>query len=190
MPIAATSQNVAAVVRPRTDSPCRMIAPAPRKPIPVTICAAMRVGSARTTLAPELRKAWKPYAETIVNSADPSETSRCVRNPASRSRIPRSTPIPPPSAAASASRSSASSQWRTGRLDANGSNGVLLCGCDLLDSESRELQELVQLRAHERRPLGRCLHLDECAVAGDDDVHVHLCNGVLRIVEVEQRLAA
>jgi len=26
----------------------------------VTICAAIRVGSARTTLAPELRKAWKP----------------------------------------------------------------------------------------------------------------------------------
>jgi putative Mg2+ transporter-C (MgtC) family protein len=36
-PIAATSQSVAAVVSPRTDRPCRMIAPAPRNPIPVTI---------------------------------------------------------------------------------------------------------------------------------------------------------
>ena len=30
---------------PRTESPERMIAPAPRKPMPVTICAAIRVGS-------------------------------------------------------------------------------------------------------------------------------------------------
>jgi hypothetical protein len=45
MPIAAASQSVAAVVSPRTESPCRMIAPAPRKPMPVTICAAIRVGS-------------------------------------------------------------------------------------------------------------------------------------------------
>ena len=41
------SQTLAAVVRPRTDNPWRMIAPAPRKPIPLTICAAIRVGSAR-----------------------------------------------------------------------------------------------------------------------------------------------
>ena len=45
MPIAAASQSVAAVVRPRTVRPWRMIAPAPRKPMPVTICAAIRVGS-------------------------------------------------------------------------------------------------------------------------------------------------
>jgi hypothetical protein len=45
MPIAATTHSVAAVVSPRTDSPWRMMAPAPRKPIPVTTCAAMRVGS-------------------------------------------------------------------------------------------------------------------------------------------------
>ena len=43
--MAATSHSVAAVVSPRTDRPWRMIAPAPRKPIPVTICAAIRVGS-------------------------------------------------------------------------------------------------------------------------------------------------
>jgi hypothetical protein len=32
-----------------------MMAPAPRKPMPVTICAAILVGSARTTLAPLVR---------------------------------------------------------------------------------------------------------------------------------------
>jgi hypothetical protein len=37
-----------------------MIAPAPRKPMPVTICAAMRVGSARTTASPLARNSWKP----------------------------------------------------------------------------------------------------------------------------------
>ena len=44
-PIAAAVQITAAEVRPRTLSPCRIIAPAPRKPIPETICAAIRVGS-------------------------------------------------------------------------------------------------------------------------------------------------
>ena len=48
MPIAAVIQTPAAVVRPWTCSSarcCLMIAPAPRKPIPVTICAEIRVGS-------------------------------------------------------------------------------------------------------------------------------------------------
>jgi hypothetical protein len=37
-----------------------MIAPAPRKPMPVTICAAILDGSARTTLEPPIRKSLKP----------------------------------------------------------------------------------------------------------------------------------
>ena len=45
MPIAATAQMVAAVVSPRTRSLRRKIVPAPRKPMPVTICAATREGS-------------------------------------------------------------------------------------------------------------------------------------------------
>src|SRR5436190_390658 len=100
MPIAATTQSVAAVVSPRTDNPWRMIAPAPRKPIPVTICAAIRVGSARTTFPPLTRNSRKPYAEAIVNSAEPTETSMCVRKPAYRSRSSRSRPAAQPSAAA------------------------------------------------------------------------------------------
>jgi hypothetical protein len=35
-PSAATTQSEAAVVSPRTLMPCRMIAPAPRKPMPET----------------------------------------------------------------------------------------------------------------------------------------------------------
>ena len=45
MPIAAVSQMVAAVVRPRI-APCRVrMMPAPRKPMPDTICEATREGS-------------------------------------------------------------------------------------------------------------------------------------------------
>ena len=49
IPIAATAQSVAAVVSPRMVSPWRMIAPAPRKPMPLTIWAEMRDGSRRAT---------------------------------------------------------------------------------------------------------------------------------------------
>ena len=58
-----------------------MIAPAPMKPMPVTICAAMRVGSKVTPLAWENAKSPHAYAETSVNSAAPTETSMCVRKP-------------------------------------------------------------------------------------------------------------
>ena len=44
-PTAAVAHSVAAVFSPVTDEPCFMITPAPRKPMPVTICAATRVGS-------------------------------------------------------------------------------------------------------------------------------------------------
>src|SRR5438132_869877 len=154
-------------------SPCRMIAPAPRKPIPVTICAAIRVGSARMTPCPDVRKSWKPYADTIVKSADPTETRRCVRRPASRSRSSRSIPIAAPSTAASARRSNASSQLSVGMLCAKSSSGFLLCDGDLLDSRGRELEQVVESRARERRAFGGRLHLDERAFAGHDDVHVH-----------------
>ena len=40
--MAATAQMVAAVVNPRTRSLRKKIVPAPRKPMPVTICAATR----------------------------------------------------------------------------------------------------------------------------------------------------
>ena len=46
MPIAATDQRLAAVVSPRTCPRYWRITPAPRKPMPVTIWAATRVGSA------------------------------------------------------------------------------------------------------------------------------------------------
>src|SRR3954447_4043461 len=161
MPIAATTHNVAAVVRPRTDSPSRMIAPAPRNPIPVTICAATRDGSARTIEPPPARNSWNPYAEMIVNSAEPSETRRCVRMPASRSRISRSNPITAPSAHASVRRRNASPPVRVGTLLTRCIDGLLLERGEILDPRDREIEQLVEPRAVERHLLRRRLHLDE-----------------------------
>src|SRR5947209_12059566 len=76
-----------------------MIAPAPRKPIPETICAAIRVGSLG-----ELTNSLKPYADTTVNRAAPPPTSACVRSPATSSRAERSRPINAQSRTAQASR--------------------------------------------------------------------------------------
>src|SRR5947207_980226 len=165
-----------------------MIAPAPRKPIPVTICAAIRVGSARTTFAPEVRNSLNPYAETIVKSAEPTDTSRCVRSPASRSRSSRSRPSTAPSAAASATRPRISAQEREGILDASSTSGFLLRRRDPSDPDRRQLKKLVQALARERFLLGGRLHLDEPAVTGHDDVHVDLGARILRVVEIEQRL--
>src|SRR3954470_4951812 len=111
----------------------------------------------------------------MVKSAAPTETSRCVRRPASRSRSSRSSPIIPPSTPASVSRSSASSQLSDGiALDASCSNGFVLGGGELLDAPGGELEQLVEARAAERRPLRRRLHLHQRAPSGHDDVHVHL----------------
>src|SRR5229473_5259602 len=76
---------VAAVVRPRTSVPWRRIAPAPRKPTPVTICAAMRVGSVRL-----------PKNDSrliVVNRHAPTPTSAIVRIPAGCPWYSRSVPI-------------------------------------------------------------------------------------------------
>src|SRR5829696_2045822 len=191
MPIAAATHSVAAVVRPRIDNPWRMIAPAPRKPMPVTIWAAMRVGSARMTGSPDSRNSLKPYAETIVNSADPTHTSMCVRNPASRSRSSRSKPIAPPSRAATASLAVTPSQPSVGtvRLSTDRRQSRVLGFAEPLDPDCGEVEQLVQHVAAERLPLGRRLHLDELARAGHHDVHVHLGRGVLDVLEVEKRLA-
>src|SRR5437763_6811609 len=185
IPIAATSQSEAAVVRPRTDRPCRMIAPAPRKPIPLTICAAIRVGS---TLPSKL---WNPYAETSVKSAEPTETTRCVRSPAWRSRSSRSRPIAPPSAAATKMRSSTSGQpivWTAAsRLGELTRDGLRLKLRDLADARRRQLEQFVERLTRERVALGSRLHPDEPSVAGHHNVHVGVRARVLGVVEVEQR---
>ena len=66
------------------------ITPAPRKPIPAAMLAATRETSTETPAAPTIGK--KPYEETSVISAAPSETIMCTRTGAFHACL-RSTPI-------------------------------------------------------------------------------------------------
>src|SRR3954447_21076873 len=166
-----------------------MIAPAPRKPMRLTIWAAIRVGSARTTLPPLTRKSWKPYADTSVKSAEPTHTTRCVRRPASRSRSSRSSPTAPPRPAAIEMRSSSCCQFRVGMTASRKCNRhrLRLQVADLRDAALCKRQQLVERFTRERVALRSGLHLDETAVTGHDDVHVGIGVRVFRIVEIQQR---
>src|SRR5437588_2070374 len=102
----ATTNKVAAVVSPVTPPlECR-IDPAPIKPIPGMICAAIRALSPGGAIS----------AESMVNIAAPKQINMLVRRPAGRCFSSRSRPMMPPSAAASNKRrivleSKSSSKW-------------------------------------------------------------------------------
>src|SRR5260370_9825464 len=97
MPIAASTNTVAAVVIPTTPPASRRIAPAPRKPMPWTMFEAIRV-------LPASPKACAISPERMVNSAVARHTKRLVRTPAGLRRRSRSMPITAPSTAATVSR--------------------------------------------------------------------------------------
>src|SRR5579884_560158 len=100
-PMAAVVQMLAAVVSPRMVIPSRTIAPAPRNPMPTTILAATREGSAGRGMLP-----LRPNSqEASAISVEPTQTSTCVRSPAARPRHSRLSPIKPPSTTASSSAS-------------------------------------------------------------------------------------
>jgi hypothetical protein len=94
-PIAAFTQIVAAVVMPCTLRPLWMMAPAPRNPMPDTICAATR-----SVLPPDPPK----VSDTSVKRAAPSVMRMFVRSPAGLRRSSRSIPTAAPSRAARTSR--------------------------------------------------------------------------------------
>ena len=97
MPTEATTKSVAAVVSPLTlPLACRMD-PAPMKPMPGMICAAMRVWSPMPHSAAR-------SLERTVNMAEPKQINILVRRPAGRRLIARSSPMMPPRTAASVSR--------------------------------------------------------------------------------------
>src|SRR5690606_17923881 len=102
IPIAATTHSVAAVVKPTTLPRAWMIVPAPRKPIPLTICAASRAGSAVRKPAGSAIRAIA--IDSSVNSAAPTQISKLVRSPAGLPLSSRSMPTMPPSTAASTRR--------------------------------------------------------------------------------------
>src|SRR3712207_6243168 len=59
-----------------------------------------------------------------------------------------------------------------------------LGGADVLDAARGKREQLVERRTRQRRALRRGLDFHEAAVARHHDVRVHLCGGVLRVVEV------
>ena len=73
----AVIQIDAAVVSPRTDSPSRMITPAPRKPMPVMIPCAMRVGSIAARIS-------APGGPEPLRLVDGDEHQRAGREPDQR----------------------------------------------------------------------------------------------------------
>ena len=87
-PMAAVAQRLAAVVMPLTLSFSAQIVPAPMKPIPAIMPAAMRAGSVL-----------KPM-ETMVKRHEPSETSMWVLSPAGLWASSRSIPTMAPSTTA------------------------------------------------------------------------------------------
>ena len=76
IPTPEVAHTPAAVVSPCISCLRYMMMPAPRKPMPETICAATREASA-SILSP------KPYFDTTMINAEPTQTTVCVRMPAS-----------------------------------------------------------------------------------------------------------
>ena len=74
-PIPPVVQMLAAVVSPRTEAPIRRMAPAPKKPMPLTTWAAMRPGSF-VGLPSATRM------ETSMSRAEPRQRMIWVRRPA------------------------------------------------------------------------------------------------------------
>src|SRR2546430_16526312 len=110
IPSEATTQIIAAVVRPRTSSPCLRMLPAPRKPTPVTIWAAIRVGS---TVLPKIGIRPSP-----VNKHEPAPMSAIVRIPAAWPLIERSVPSGRPITSATKTRKARSNSPESGVLSA------------------------------------------------------------------------
>src|SRR6476661_6164409 len=100
----------------------------------------------------------------IVKRAEPIDTSRCVRMPASRSRSSRSKPTAAPSAPAIERRNSASQLLSVGISLTRSCNGLLLEALQVLDAGRGQVEQLVEPRPVERDLLCRRLHFDEPAV--------------------------
>jgi hypothetical protein len=87
-PMAAVTQRLEAVVMPFTLSFSAQIVPAPMKPIPATMPAAI--------LARSIAK----LMETVVNRHEPSKTGMWVRQPTGLQAISRSMPTNAPNSTA------------------------------------------------------------------------------------------
>src|SRR5881394_4031028 len=155
--MAATTQIVAALVRPTTAPRAWRIVPAPMKPTPVTICAATRVVSVPAASPP---LADSIESERCVYSTEPMQIRMLVRSPAGLPPSSRSRPMAPASNVARpicsiSSRRNMSTIWVNMRLS-------LLPGLEeahplthLHDGTLRERPRTVRARAQPGEHAGR-----------------------------------
>src|SRR5437868_11342583 len=154
MPSEAATQMEAAVVSPRTSSPWRRMLPAPRNPTPVTIWAAMRVGS--TVLA---KSGMRPRP---VNMHDPALIKAMVRRPAGWPRNSRSAPMsrPRPSAMVTRMARSTSPDMGVALTPAGATSGPVLRAGFVLGT--RLVRKLGEVQAvHEVAEHGEALFVDD-----------------------------
>src|SRR6266568_7976014 len=154
MPSEAATQMDAAVVSPRTSSPWRRMLPAPRNPTPVTIWAAMRVGS--TVLA---KSGMKPRP---VNMHDPALIKAMVRRPAGWPRNSRSAPMrrPRPRAIITRMASSTSPDMGVVLAPAGATSGPVLSAGFVL--RTRLVRKLGEVQAvHEVSKNGEAFLVDD-----------------------------
>src|ERR1700674_2388393 len=148
MPNAATTQIVAAVVIPWTSPPLRRMVPAPRKPTPVTIWAAMRVGSTR---APKIVSIPIP-----VKRHAPTPTRAIVRIPAGWPCHSRSQPTAMARTRVTKRRSARSRSPCRGRSSAPSRPAGFILGAGFV----RQLRQVEAV--HEVPKDGQPLFVDRC----------------------------
>ena len=143
--------------------------------MPVTICAAIRVGSVRTTVPPfdeEVVEAVR-RDEREERGADARRAGACGGPPRARASS-RSSPI---SAAERGREREPQEHLGPGeRRDAQARAAATASSCAARRSArcplAGEVEQLVEPSRARTGALGGRLHLDEAAVAGHDDVHV------------------
>src|SRR5436190_698481 len=149
MPMAATTQIVAALVRPTTAPRACRIVPAPMKPTPVTICAATRVVSVQAGIEPPGPRSMA--IERWVYSTDPTQIRMFVRSPAGLPPSSRSSPIAPPSSVARPScniksrRKISIARWNTSLMEESH---------PFADLHNRSLRERARALGPGAQPLG------------------------------------
>src|SRR5438132_10453486 len=166
MPSDAATQMDAAVVNPRTSSPWRRMLPAPRNPTPVTIWAAIRVGS--TVL---VKSGMRPRP---VNMHDPALIKAMVRRPAGWPRNSRSAPMsrPRPRAMVTRMARSTSPDMGVALTPAGATSGPVLSAGLVLGT--RLVRKLGEVQAvHEVSENGEAFLVDD-GVLGLVLVAVHL----------------
>ena len=183
IPIAATSQRLAAVVRPRTVNPCRKMSAGAEEADPGHDLGRDPWSGRRSAVREVLEPVRAGHREE--RGADRDEH---VRAQAGRLLVELALETDRDRPGRPRRRCERSTRARSGAGQARGASTAACCFASISAiPPGGELEQLVELVAAERNPLGGRLHLDEPPVAGHHDVQVDVGVRVLGVVEVEQR---